>query len=237
MTYLFSGAFYIKKKEACIMDKKLKNLVSIAMLCALAYSVTVLSQLIPISVAGFLDYDPKDIVIAIGGFIFGPMSAFVISAIVSLLEMVTISSTGYIGCIMNIISSCALVCTASYIYSKKRTMLGAVIGLITGVLLMTSFMLLWNYLITPLYMNQPRELVASMLIPVFLPFNLIKGGINISVTLMLYKPVVTALRRAGLISAPEKSSDEKNSKLGIMLVALLMLVTCVFFFLVLAKVI
>lgn len=219
------------------MNKKTQQLVSLAMLSALAYAVTALSQLIPISVAGFLDYDPKDIIIAIGGFIYGPLSAFAVSAIVSLLEMVTISTTGYIGCIMNIISSCALVCTASYIYSKKRTMRGAAAGLITGVLLMTAVMLLWNYLITPLYMNVSREIVADMLIPVFLPFNLIKGGINISVTLLLYKPVVTALRRAGLIAVSQSGPQARTNKTGSMLVALLVLVTCVFFFLALAKVI
>lgn len=219
------------------MNKKTQQLVSLAMLSALAYAATALSQLIPISVAGFLDYDPKDIIIAIGGFIYGPLSAVAVSVIVSLLEMVTISATGYIGCIMNIISSCALVCTASYIYSKKRTMCGAVVGLITGVLLMTAVMLLWNYLITPLYMNVSREIVANMLIPVFLPFNLIKGGINISVTLLLYKPVVTALRRASLIAVSQSGPQARKNKTGPMLVALLVLVTCVVLFLVLAKVI
>ena len=60
-------------------------------------------------------------------------------------------------------------------------------------------MMLCNYIITPIYTGLPRETVAGMLLPVFLPFNLIKYGINTAVTLILYKPIVTALRKAHLL--------------------------------------
>ncbi len=216
------------------MNKNLKKIISLAMLSAIAFAVVTFGR-IPIVL--FLSYDPKDVIIAIGGFIFGPLSAFIISAVVSLVEMVTISNTGPIGCVMNIISSCTLVCTASYIYKKKRTLSGAVIGLVSGTLIMTLAMLLWNYLITPIYMGYPREAVAELLLPVFLPFNLVKGGLNTAITLLLYKPVVTALRRAKLIDVSSENHTEKKSKIGIILVALLLLATCVFFALVLKGVI
>lgn len=216
------------------MNKNLKKIISLAMLSAIAFAVVTFGR-IPIVL--FLSYDPKDVIIAIGGFIFGPLSAFIISAVVSLVEMVTISNTGPIGCVMNIISSCTLVCTASYIYKKKRTLSGAVIGLVSGTLIMTLAMLLWNYLITPIYMGYPREAVAELLLPVFLPFNFVKGGLNTAITLLLYKPVVTALRRAKLIDVSSENHTEKKSKIGIILVALLLLATCVFFALVLKGVI
>ena len=120
---------------------------------------------------------------------------------------------------------------------KKRTLSGAVIGLVSGTLIMTLAMLLWNYLITPIYMGYPREAVAELLLPVFLPFNLVKGGLNTAITLLLYKPVVTALRRAKLIDVSSENHTEKKSKIGIILVALLLLATCVFFVLVLKGVI
>ena len=216
------------------MNKNLKKIISLAMLSAIAFAVVTFGR-IPIVL--FLSYDPKDVIIAIGGFVFGPLSAFIISAVVSLVEMVTISNTGIIGCVMNIISSCTLVCTASYIYKKKRTLSGAVIGLVSGTLIMTLAMLLWNYLITPIYMGYPREAVAELLLPVFLPFNLVKGGLNTAITLLLYKPVVTSLRRAKLIDVSSENHTEKKSKIGIILVALLLLATCVFFALVLKGVI
>ena len=86
-------------------------------------------------------------------------------------------------------------------------------------------------------MGYPREAVAELLLPVFLPFNLVKGGLNTAITLLLYKPVVTALRRAKLIDVSSENHTEKKSKIGIILVALLLLATCVFFALVLKGVI
>lgn len=198
----------------------------IAMLCALAYVIMVVGR-IPLVL--FLKYDPKDIVIVIGGFIFGPLAAATISIVVSVVEMFTVSDTGVIGLFMNIISSLAFACVAAFVYKKKRTMSGAVMGLALGTVLMTGLMLLWNYIITPLYMNASREEVAALLVPVFLPFNLVKGGINMALTLLLYKPVVTALRKARLIPEDEHAAPKitKAKSLGLMLAAFALLVTCV----------
>jgi len=86
------------------MNNRIKKITMIAMLTALAY---VAMLLIKIPVVLFLNYEPKDTVIVIGGFIFGPVTSFIISFVVSLIEMITVSSTGYIGAIMNLISTCA----------------------------------------------------------------------------------------------------------------------------------
>ncbi|MDE7249407.1 MAG: ECF transporter S component, partial [Lachnospiraceae bacterium] len=136
--------------------------------------------------------------------------------------------TGPIGCIMNVISSCSFACTAAFIYKKKHNLSGAVIGLISGCGVMLIVMLLWNYLITPIYMGYPREAVAELLLPAFLPFNLIKGGLNAAFTMLLYKPIVTALRRSHLIEG-EAGSGKAKINIGIILVSLLVIATCVLF--------
>jgi len=155
------------------------------------------SKLIP-EVAGFLQLDLKDTVIVMGGFILGPAYALIISVVVALVEMVTVSNTGFIGLIMNIISTVAFCCTAALIYNGHRTFKGAVGGLVAGAFVLTVVMLLWNVFITPLYMEVPREVVIKMLPSVFLPFNLVKGFINTALALVLYRPLVKALARAGL---------------------------------------
>ena len=175
------------------MDSKTKRITTTAMLCAVAYVAVVVGR---VPVVLFLKYDPKDIIITLGGLIWGPMTSLTVSVIVSLIEMVTISENGVLGCIMNIISTCSFACTASVIYKKKRTLPGAVTGLVTGSLMMVLAMLLWNYLITPIYMGYPREAVAELLLPAFLPFNLLKAGLNAGFTFLLYKPVTMALRKA-----------------------------------------
>ena len=75
---------------------------------------------------------------------------------------------------------------------------------------MVLVMLLWNYLITPIYMGYPREAVVELLIPAFLPFNLIKGGLNVAMTMILYKPVITALRHAHLMETNQIKSKAKE---------------------------
>lgn len=177
---------------------RLKKLVTLAMLTAVTYVVMLLCKNIP-DVAGFLQLEVKDTVICIGGFLYGPVSAAVIAIVVAVIEMFTVSGTGPIGCVMNVLATAAFCCTASYIYKKNHSRNGAVIGLGVATLVLTVVMLLWNYLITPLYMGVPRAAVVEMLLPIFLPFNLVKGALNMAATLIIYKPVVTALRKTGLV--------------------------------------
>ena len=202
-----------------------------AMLCALAFVAVVAIRIPIIPMLPFLQYEPKDIIILTGGFLFGPMSAALISVIVSFIEMFTISGTGIIGLIMNILSTVAFVCPAAYLYKKQHSLWGAFLGMVAGTLLMTLVMVLWNYLITPIYMGYPREAVVKLLLPAFVPFNLLKGGINTALTLLIYKPFVTTLRKSNLmIPASVDSADslqKRNFNLGMPLIAAFILITCI----------
>lgn len=204
------------------MKNETKNLTLTAMFCALAFTMT---AVIRVPVVLFLKYDPKDIIITLSGFILGPLSAIAVSVISSLIEMVTVSDTGPIGCVMNIISSCSFAFTAALVYKKKKTLSGAAIGLILGCVVMTAVMLLWNYCITPLYMGYPREAVAELLLPAFLPFNLIKSGLNAAFAFLLYKPVVSALRKTRLI--PESTNGKAKANIPMIIISSLIIVTCV----------
>lgn len=207
-----------------------KKLATLGMLTALAFVVMCLSKFIP-SVNGFLDFDFKDVVLCIGGFIYGPVAALMMTIIVCLIEMVTVSHTDIIGCIMNIVATASFVCTACAIYKRHHTMKGAVLGLVTAVLVLVVVMLAWNYFLTPIYQKIPREAVADMLLPIFLPFNAVKGGLNMTVTLLVYKPVVDALRKTKLI--PESTSHAAPVKgkkhLGMTIAVLFVFITCVLF--------
>ena len=68
------------------MNFTAKKVTTIGMLCAMAMAVNLLISFPMVPAVAFLKYDPKDIVIAIGGFIFGPMSAFVMSLISTILS-------------------------------------------------------------------------------------------------------------------------------------------------------
>ena len=210
-----------------------RTVTSLAMLTALTYIAMLLSKMLP-QFYGFLQFEIKGTVVAIGGFLFGPLSAAIISIVVAVIEMFTASDTGPIGCIMNCLAACAFACPAAFIYQKMRTKKGAVIGLSVGIVTLTVVMLLWNYLITPVYMHMDRSVVASMLPTVFLPFNLVKGGLNMALTLVLYKPVVTALRKARLAPEREAAQSENRFDAGFLLFSFALLATFVVLVLVLS---
>lgn len=213
-------------------QESLRKMVLMAMLAAVAYLMV---TFIRIPAVMFLKYEPKDVVITIGGFLLGPMASLIISAIVSLVEMVSISDTGIIGCVMNFLSTCSFACTAALIYKKRHTLGGAVLGLVVGTVTMTGVMLLWNWLITPLYLGGTREEVAALLVPVFLPFNLLKAGLNSALILGLYKPLTTALRKTRLL--PETSAAPRKTHIGVYLFAAALLTTCILLLLVMRGVI
>ena len=209
-----------------------RYLVVCAMFVAIAYVMVVAFKFVP-PIAGFLSYEPKDAIVVIAGFLYGPLTSVLVSVLTSFLEMITISSTGLYGLLMNVVSTCAFAVPAAWFYKKHRTIRGAVIGLLIGVLTMAVCMVAWNYIITPFYMKAPdqsvsevRAMVSGMLATVFLPFNLVKGGLNAGVTMLLYKPVVNALRAAKL-AEPSKSTNKSGFRFGFLLFALAVTATFV----------
>lgn len=200
-----------------------RKLTTIAMLSALGFAAV---AFIRIPMVLFLEYSPKDVIIVLGGFIWGPFTAIAVSLITSLIELFTISSDGIIGFIMNVLASCSFACTAAFIYKKDRTLRGSIIGLVSGTLAMTVMMIIWNYLVTPIYLGYPRSAVVELLVPAILPFNLIKGGLNSAIVFLIYKPIVTALRKTVMkddIITVEKGKVHP----GMIIVAGVVIVTCI----------
>lgn len=199
-------------------NERLRSLLCMAMLAALAIAADIFLR-IP-GIGGFLTYEPKDVILTIGGFIFGAVPGIIMSLIVCLVEMVTVSTTGPIGLLMNFLSSALFVGVSAVIYGRKKTLSRAIIGLVAGSLAMTAIMLLWNYIITPVYMNVPREAVVQMILPLLLPFNLLKAALNSVLVLFLYKGVVTALRRSRLIPERESNDGEKKKINTVLLISI-----------------
>ncbi len=210
-----------------------RQLATMAMLVALAYVVTAVTRFPLMASAEFLKYDPKDVVLLIGAYLYGPLAGAGMSVAACFIEMVTVSEAGVYGFIMNVVASLAFICPAALLYRRRRTMGGAVTGLALGVASMAAVMVLWNYIITPLYQGWPREQVAAMLLPVFLPFNLIKGVLNAALTLVLYQPITNALRRSHLLPALPDGSVRRSYRMSALLLGLFLLITGVLVVLVL----
>ena len=206
-------------------DNILKT-VTLAIFIALAYAV-VCTFRIKVS---FLTLDIKDALITVAAMIFGPLSAVAMSLAVSFLEMITISDTQLYGFIMNVLSTLSLSVTASLIYKYKRNMLGAVIGLVSGVFAVTAVMMLANVFITPYYMGVERSVVVSLIPKLLLPCNLTKATLNAAITLLIYKPIVTAMRRAGVIKSTGSYKPSRTMILVTVIAVVIIAISLVVFF-------
>lgn len=198
-----------------------------ALFSALAYLTVFILRIPFVPAVGFLKYEAKDAVLALEALILGPIPTVFSSLVISLLEMVTISTTGPIGAVMNFLSSMAFVLPVGIIYSKKRTLNAAVIGLVCSVISETVVMLLWNYLISPIYMGISREAITALLLPGFLPFNAVKSTINAAITFLLYKPLMNVLRSARLMPKRDNSGGSKALPIAVNVVCILLIAAAI----------
>lgn len=183
---------------------KTKKLTILAMLTALSVVFISILHFPLIPAAPFLEYDPGDIPILIAAFAFGPVSGLIITIIASVIQGLTVSAqSGLYGIIMHIISTGTFVLISGFIYKSNRTRKGAVISLVTGVLIATAVMAGANLVVTPAFTGWPVGEVKKLLLPGIIPFNLVKFSINALVTFFVYKPI------SNLIKSPEQEDTEK----------------------------
>jgi hypothetical protein len=109
-------------------------------------------------------------------------------------------------------------------------MAGAIWGLSAGVVAMTVLMILWNLLLTPLYMETDIQTVVAMIPTLLLPFNLTKALLNAGLVLIFYKPISTALKKARLVRGEVGSLHFSKASLFMLLLGLLLIAVCIVVF-------
>lgn len=204
----------------------IKHMVGMALFSALAYAVSFIT---PLKVQ-HLSFDAKDAVLVIASFIYGPASSIVMSLLTAFLEFITFGSTGIWGFIMDFASSAAFTLTASLIYKYKRSLNGAIISLFSACAVTSAVMMPLNILITPRFTPVSAEIVISMIPTLLLPFNFAKALVNSAIAMMLYKPVILALKRAKMVDSKMSAKFDKKSVIMLILGALLLAAGLVIFY-------
>lgn len=167
-----------------------KNLVLMAFFIAISVVLVYFIHIPIFPSAPYLEYDPADIPILIGSFAFGPIAGIIITIIACAIQALTVSAAGGVyGFLMHVIATSTLVIVASSIYHVKHTRIGAVIGLASGTVSMAVIMMIANHFVTPLFLSVPASAVDPILLPIILPFNLIKAGVNSIITFFVYKVI------------------------------------------------
>ena len=213
---------------------EIKKIAVSAIIIALAFVVTMLTASFKVQ---FLSLDLKDAILSVISLLFGPYYGVLSVLAVSLLEFVTISTTGWYGLVMNIISSGTFALTIGFIYKYKRSFSGAILAAVCSVFSVTAVMLLANIFITPFYlelMGAPKSMAIDMLPTVLLPFNLCKATLNSAITLLIYKPFTSALKKCKLVETNSQVKYKFNIKSALLTVVSIIIIICVVIYMALA---
>jgi len=206
-------------------NDRIHNLILVSIFTAVAY----ICGILPSIKVSFLSLDIKDAFIAIGSLYLGPLPGVIISAVVSVLETVSGSITGFYGMIMNFFGSAAFVAVASLIYRNNKSLVNAVFALVCATFSMTLVMLCANLIFTPYYMGVTIDAVKGLIVPLFLPFNIAKGFLNSALVMLLYKPISVALKHARLAKDRTNTAVMNKNTLIVAIVATAVILLCLAF--------
>lgn len=179
-----------------------------AMLSAVAYIMMFLDFSVPF-MPSFIKMDLSELPALIGSFTFGPVCGVLICLIKNLLHLF-ISTTGGVGELSNFILGAVFVWPAGLIYKRKKSKQMALIGSLSGAVIMGLISVVSNYfLVYPVYYNfMDKELILAsyqLIVPsvknIFqcvvyfnMPFTVLKGLFSALITFVVYKPLSPILK-------------------------------------------
>lgn len=164
------------------------RIAKLALLTALAYVVTFLE--FPIfPAAPFLQLDFSNVFVLLGGFLYGPLAAVIISLLKECLSLLD-SGTNFVGEIANFLINFAFYIVPTVVYRYKKGLKWVIPMLVIGTILQVAASLPVNrYINFPLFMGDGAASSFAALWWYIILFNLIKGAAVSLVTILLYKRV------------------------------------------------
>ncbi len=162
-----------------------KLIAKMGIFTALSFALTFIEfPIFPIT--PFLKLDFSNVFVLIGGFSLGTIPGVIILVVKE--SLCLLKSSTVVGQLANLIIGLCFTLVPFILYDLKRTFFRVIIGLLIGVLLMSSMSLVVNrYINFPLY-GAPDSAFLSMWHFVLF-FNLIKSVTISVITLLLYKRV------------------------------------------------
>jgi riboflavin transporter FmnP len=171
------------------------RLAQMGMLSAIAVVLILYVRIPLIPAASYLVYDMADVPVLLGAYLLGPLAGLLILTAVSAIQAFMLGGNGIIGFIMHMSASGALVLVAALFYRRLgKSNHSLIVSLAAGGLSMTALMIPLNLIFTPLLFGMPLAAVVSLILPVLLPFNLIKAGLNAALFFLLFKSLRSALK-------------------------------------------
>ena len=176
-----------------------------AMLSAVAFVLMFLDFPIPFLIPPFGKMDFSELPALLAAFSLGPVYGVVVCLVKNLVHFITMTTTGGAGEICNFLLGACFALPAGLIYQRMKTRRGALIGVLTGAVVMAVLSIPLNYYISyPVYTKfMPIDAIISMyqqirpgvnglmecLIIFNAPFTLLKGLLTTALCFLIYKPL------------------------------------------------
>ncbi len=163
-----------------------KQLVTMALMCAIGVILSFVEfPLLP--GVTWLKFDASNMPAMVSGFAFGPGAGVAVGIVTAIIHGLLMAD--FTGALMNVLTVTCFVLPAAFVYKKKRTYPAAIGGLVLSIIAATIGAIVGNLIVTPMWLGVPLDAVIAMIIPILIPFNLIKGGLNAVLTLIIYKAI------------------------------------------------
>lgn len=189
-----------------------KTIAQIGMLSGIAFVLMLFEIPLPFAPA-FYEIDFSEVPVLVGTFAMGPLAGAAIEFIKILLNLaINGTITAGVGEFANFLIGCAFIVPAGIIYRKMHNKKGAIIGMISGTIIMTVLGCFLNaYLLLPTYakaFQMPIDALVGMGTAVnahitdmltfvafaVAPFNLLKGVLVSLIVLLIYKKISPIFR-------------------------------------------
>lgn len=163
-----------------------RQLVTMALMCAIGTLLSFIEfPLLP--GVTWLKFDASNMPAMVAGFAYGPAGGVAVGVVTAIIHGLLMAD--FTGALMNILVVTCFVLPAALIYKKKRTYKFAIIGLVFSIIAGVIGSIIGNLLLTPSWLGVPFDAVVALIIPVLIPFNLLKGLLNSVITLIVYKSI------------------------------------------------
>ena len=184
-----------------------RKLTVTAMLSAVAFVLMFLDFPIPMIMPSFVKMDFSDLPELLGAFALGPVYGVLISLLKNLIHLLLASSTNGVGELCNFLFGAVFAFVAGFVYQRRKTRAGAVLGAVLGSLAMAVISVPLNYFLTyPAYVvlyGMPMETILGMyqailpsadslikcLVIFNMPWTLAKGLLDAALCMLIYKPL------------------------------------------------
>lgn len=163
-----------------------RQLVTMALMCAIGVLLSFVEFPLLPGVA-WLKYDASAMPAMVCGFAFGPAAGLAVGIVGAVIHGILMAD--FSGAAMNILVVVGFILPAALVYRRLRTFKGGAVGLMLSAVAATDMAIVGNLVITPMWLGVPLDAVIAMIMPILVPFNLVKAAVNAVLTLIVYKSI------------------------------------------------